>query len=242
MIYKIKKDAIEFRSELGYGNTDALNFNSLFIKLDIIAVFKRLTNSFSGMAIKTDLKNFVLINSDHSIGRQHFSICHELFHLYKDETFAPHHSFAGHFNKRKINEYYADIFASYFLLPDDGVLNLIPDDQLEKNKIQIETVLKIEHYFGCSRSALLYRLKELKIIGADLYDQYNQSIKRVAKLYGYTSELYEPGNDGKVIGNYGTIAKFLFDKEKISEGHYYSLMKDIGIDILNDSGNGSQDR
>ena len=232
MIYKIKKDAIEFRNELGYGNTDALNFNSLFIKLDIIAVFKQLTNSFSGMAIKTDLKNFVLINSDHSIGRQHFSICHELFHLYKDEAFAPHHSFAGNFNKKKINEYYADIFASYFLLPDDGVLNLIPDEQLEKNKIQIETVLKIEHYFGCSRSALLYRLKELKIIGADLFEQYNHSIKRIAKLYGYSTELYEAGNSGKVIGDYGTIAKLLFDKEKISEGHYYSLMKDIGIDIL----------
>lgn len=239
MIYKIKKDAIEFRNELGYGNIDALNFNNIFIKLDAIAVFKKLANSFSGMAIKTDIKNFILINSDHSLGRQHFSICHELFHLYKDESFSPHHSVAGHFNKKKSNEYYADVFASYFLLPDDGLLNLIPDKQLEKNKIKIETILKIEHFFACSRTALLYRLKELKIIDSELYDQYNQNIKSIAKLYGYTTELYESGNEGKVIGDYGTIVKSLFDADKISEGHYYSLMKDIGIDILNDSGNGN---
>ena len=240
MIYSIKKDAIEFRNELGYGNTDALHFNSLLIRLDVIAVFKKLSNSFSGMAIKTDSKNFILINSDHSIGRQSFSICHEMYHLYKDDEFKPHHSIAGCFNKRKSNEYVADVFASYFLLPDDGVLNLIPDPQLQKDKILIETILKIEHYFGCSRSALLYKLKELKIISSVLYDQYNHSIKKIAKLYGYSTELYESGNDGKVIGDYGSIAKSLYDKEKISEGHYFSLMRDIGIDIYNEMENGSQ--
>ena len=63
----------------------------------------------------------------------------------------------------------------------------------------------------------------------------------VARLNGYYTELYEPGNEGKVIGDYGTIAKALFDKDRISEGHYLSLMKDIGIDIYNDIDNGSQD-
>ena len=241
MIYSIKKDANEFRNELGYGNTDALNFNSLLIRLDVIAVFKQLSNSFSGMAIKSTAKNFILINSDHSIGRQNFSICHELYHLYKEENFTPHHSIAGCFNKRRSSEFIADVFASYFLLPDDGILSLIPNPQLQKDKIQVETILKIEHYFGCSRSALLYRLKELKIISSVLYDQHNQSIKKTAKLYGYSTDLYESGNDGKVIGDYGTIAKALYDEDRISEGHYYSLMKDIGIDINNGLDNGSQD-
>lgn len=241
MIYSIKKDANEFRNELGYGNTDALNFNSLLIRLDVIAVFKQLSNSFSGMAIKSTAKNFILINSDHSIGRQNFSICHELYHLYKEEIFTPHHSIAGCFNKRRSNEFNADVFASYFLLPDDGILSLIPNPQLQKDKIQVETILKIEHYFACSRSALLYRLKELKIISSVLFDQHNQSIKKTAKLYGYSTDLYESGNDGKVVGDYGTLAKGLYDEDRISEGHYYSLMKDIGIDINNGKDNGSQD-
>ena len=243
MKVKLKKDASEFRNELGYGITDAVNFNSLLIKLDIITVFKRLSNNFSGMAISITKpeKKFILINSDHSVGRQNFSVCHELFHLYKDEDFHPHHSSAEAFDKRARNEYYADIFASCFLLPEDGILSLIPDKQLPKDKITVDTILKIEHYFRCSRSALLYRLKELNIISSTYYDRYSQNVKLTAKLYGYSTDLYEPGNEGKVIGNYGSIAKSLFDEETISEGHYISLMKDIGIDVFNDNNDDSPD-
>jgi len=106
MKVKLKKDAIEFRRELGYGITDSVNLYSLLIKLDIIAVFKPLSNNFSGMAISISKpeQNFILINSDHSIGRQNFSICHELYHLYKDEDFHPHHSYAGMFNIKAKNE------------------------------------------------------------------------------------------------------------------------------------------
>ncbi len=94
MKVKLKKDASEFRNELGFGITDSVNLNSLQIKLDTITLFKRLSNNFSSMAISITKpeKKFILINSDHSIGRQNFSICHELYHLYKDEDFQPHHS------------------------------------------------------------------------------------------------------------------------------------------------------
>lgn len=243
MKVKLKKDASEFRNELGYGITDSVNLNSLLIKLDIITVFKRLSNSFSGMAISISNpeKKFILINSDHSIGRQNFSICHELFHLYKDEDFHPHHSSAGAFNKRARNDYHADIFASYFLLPEEGILSLIPDKQLPKDRITVDSILKIEHYFRCSRSALLYRLKELDLISSTYYDTHILNVKSTAKLYGYPTELYEPGNEGKVIGNYGSIAKSLFDQEKISEGHYISLMKDIGFDVFNENNDDSTD-
>ena len=81
----------------------------------------------------------------------------------------------------------------------------------------------------------------MNIISSSYYDTHSQNVKLIAKLYGYSTELYEPGNDGKVIGNYGSIAKSLFDEEKISEGHYISLMKDIGIDVFNDNSNDSQD-
>jgi hypothetical protein len=34
-----------------------------------------------------------------------------------------------------------------------------------------------------------------------------------------------------VIGDYGILAKQLFDKETVSESHYYSLLADLGIDV-----------
>lgn len=235
----IKKDAIEFRKELGYSNIDALNLPNILIRRNIITVFKKLSDGFSGMALSAGDRKFMLINSAHSTGRQNFSICHELYHLFKDDSFKPHHSYAGYFNK-KSNEFLADTFASYLLLPDDGVLSLIPDAELIKDRIETNTILKIEHYFGCSRNALLYRLKELRLISAASYDKHNQSIIKTARLNGYSTELYEPGNDGKVIGEYGPLAKSLYDQEKISESHYHGLMNDIGIDIFNSAEDGNQ--
>jgi Zn-dependent peptidase ImmA (M78 family) len=242
MNFKIKKEAIDFRSELGFGETDSINLKSLLIKLDVIAVFKSISDNISGMAVKTPIKNFILINASHSVGRQNFSICHELFHLYKQDGFIPHHCKAGSFDKDHQTELMADVFASYFLIPDGGVLHLIPEDEVsKKDQISIETILKIENYFGCSRSALLYRLKEMSLISSRTYDEFNQNVRKTAKEYGYSTELYEPGNEGLVIGNYGVLAKQLFDKEKISEGHYYSLLNDIGIDLLNSEMNGNND-
>lgn len=242
MNFKLKKEAIDFRSDLGFGETDSINLKSLLLKLDLIVIFKTIPDEISGMAVKTTKKNFILINAKHSIGRQNFSICHELFHLYKQSDFIPHHCNAGTFDKDRLTEWMADVFASYFLIPDGGILHLIPEDEIsKKDLISIETVLKIENYFGCSRSALLRRLKEMAIITSYKYDELNQNVKKIAKEYGYSSELYEHGNEGLVIGNYGVLAKQLFDKEKISEGHYYSLLNDIGIDLLTTEVNGNSD-
>jgi len=242
MNFKLRKEAIDFRTELGFGETDSINLKSLLIKLDVIAVFKSIPDNISGMAVKTSIKSFILINALHSIGRQNFSICHELFHLYKQDGFVPHHCKAGSFDKDLQTEWMADVFASYFLIPDGGVLHLIPEVEVyKKDRISIETVLKIENYFGCSRTALLYRLKEMSIISSRKYEELNQNVRKTAKEYGYSTELYEPGNEGLVIGNYGVLAKQLFDKEKISEGHYYSLLNDIGIDLLNSEVNGNSD-
>ena len=48
---------------------------------------------------------------------------------------------------------------------------------------------------------------------------------------GYAVDLYKNGNQKVVIGDYGIIAKQLFDNETVSESHYYSLLADLGIDI-----------
>ena len=78
-------------------------------------------------------------------------------------------------------------------------------------------------------------------ISSDFYETYIHSVKITAKLHGYPTGLYEPGNNGLVIGDYGSIAKSLFDDGTISESHYFSLMRDIGVDIYNGRDNGDKD-
>jgi Zn-dependent peptidase ImmA (M78 family) len=230
----VEKAAVTFRSENGLNNADPIRLKSLLQKLNVITVFAPLSENFSGMALKANNTNrFMLVNSNQSLGKQHFTICHELYHLFEQKNFTSQACQTGKFDKKAdINEYNADLFASYLLLPTDGLLENIPVEEIEKKKISLQTILFIEHFYSCSRRALLYRLKkDLKLISTGDYDAFIINIQKGALQNGYAIDLYKSGNHNTVIGDYGIIAKQLFDKETVSESHYYSLLADLGIDI-----------
>ena len=230
--YDLQKKAIQFRNENGIGPKEPIPFRSIFSKLGIVCVYKELSGKFSGMSIKVGENKFVLINSSHPIGRQNFTICHEFYHLFIEEHFKSHTCIAGEFNKQDLTEYDADSFASFLLMPEDGILDLIPYTELKKkNLITLPTFLRLEQYFVCSRTALLYRLKSLGLIDIDKYEGYKYDVSKEAIKHGFDPSLYMPGNKDLVLGDYGEIAKKLFDTEKISESHYAKMMIDIGIDI-----------
>ena len=233
--YNLQKNAHQFRMDNGIGSDEPLNFGSLFHRLKIIAVYKEMSDSFSGMSIKIDDYRFILINSSNPIGRQNFTICHELFHLFVQEDFTSHKCTTGEFNRKDKSEYDADRFASYLLIPEEGIIKTIPDDELKKkNLISLPTFLKIEQYYACSRTALLYRLDCLDIIDIKKYDEFRINVSREAVKLGFDSYLYLPDKTDKVVGDYGELANKLFDTESISETHYASLMRDIGVDIDSD--------
>lgn len=231
----IEKKANEFRSQCGLGGNDPIQIRSLLTKLNVIAVFKPLGVNFGGMSIKVnkeeDTKRFILVNSSRTIGNQNFTISHELYHLFIQHEFTFSLSPTGFFETKSGEEYNADLFASIFLLPETGIKSLIPDDELGKNRITLKTILKSEQYFATSRLALLYRLKHLGMIDQSHLDGFTQNIKRGALEYGYSTDLYESGNNNLVLGDYGTIARELFEKEIISESHYFSLLMDLGMNI-----------
>jgi Zn-dependent peptidase ImmA (M78 family) len=234
--YQLQKKATGLRSSFEIGPKDPIRFKSLLLKFNILAIFKPLSETFSGMSFKTGDHKFMLINSGHPIGRQNFTICHELYHLFIQKDFITHTCYTGQFSKKERIEYDADRFASYLLMPEEGLLELITDKELTKrNSITLPTILKIEQYYGCSRTALLYRLDSLDLIDIDRYEGFKSDIAKEAKRYGFNTSLYLPGNHNLVIGNYGIIARELFDKGKISESHYVSLMQDIGVDVDNEN-------
>jgi len=235
MHIKIEKEAADFRAIHGFSSRDPIQLKSLLLKLNVITLFKPLSEDFSGMAVKVGDYRFMLINSAHSVGRQHFSICHELYHLYIQKDFKPHHCLAGTFSKKNRTEYLADLFAANLLIPKDGIISMIPTEQLEKDKITLETILKLEHYFNCSRSALLIKLEQLKLLSEKKAQLFKNDVILSARKYGYDDKLYKPGNQGKVIGDFGPLAKKLYDSEIISEGHYIELMHSIGFDALNNT-------
>ncbi|MDD4437057.1 MAG: ImmA/IrrE family metallo-endopeptidase [Tissierellia bacterium] len=226
----IEQKANDLRSEWGLSPYNPVSINQLLLKLNILTVFKPLSDNFSGMCLKRDENRFILINSNHPIGRQNFTIGHELYHLYVQDNFEIHYCNPGSRNQSP-EEKRADFFSSNFLMPKTGIMRMIPDEEIENKEVSISTLLRLENYFGVSRGALLVRLSSLKLISNDVFKSLkSKPVIRSAKQYGYNTVLYKPGNDGLVVGDYGVKAKSLFDKGIISEGHYIELLSKIGID------------
>ncbi len=225
----LESQVTRFRQLSGLSETEAVNLKSLLLKLNVLTLFRPLSESFSGMSLKGAGKRFMLINSNQPLCRQHFTIAHELYHLFIEENPHPHRC-TGEETKDE-SEQCADAFALIFLMPAAGVIQLIPEDELKKGKASLATVLKIGHYFEVSNTAVLNRLYDLKLLSRKDRDLYSLiPVKRSSREYGYPGSLYEPGNKGLVIGDFGEKARKLYEADKISEGHYLELLHKIGID------------
>lgn len=237
-VYQYLEDkAVEFRAEKQYSPTQAISFESLLLRLNVISSFQAMSEKLSGMALKVGYKNdtlrFMLINSNHNLGRQNFTICHELYHLYIQENFSAQFCNTGKFDeKRDPEEFKADVFASILLIPAAGLRMLIPTIEQNTDTINLATIIKIEQYYQCSRLALLYRLKNLGYITQEKVEYYRKDVKKGAYQHGYNTQLYEKDREELNIGDYGDVANFLYEVEKISEGHYMTLMNTVGVDIF----------
>lgn len=220
--------ADKMRSMLRISSDEPINMKTTLRQLNILSVYRPMSKNIFGLSLKSaDEKKFILINSNATRGRQHFTIAHELYHLYYDENPKPH--FCTDSQIKAPSEYSADMFASALLLPRLSLASNIPLDELKNGYVSVDTALRLEQLFGVSHSTFVYRLKSLKIVNALTADALlNISVQHEAFLRGYDLSLYHNGNEGLVLGDYGVKAKKLFDEEKISEGHYLELMKKIG--------------
>ena len=224
----IRKKVIEFRTKAGLTVSEPVNLRSLLFRLNIQTLFRPLSNDFSGMCIKSDNHKFILINSNNPIGRQNFTIGHELYHLFIQENFKPHFCVVGQFNKSFEQEYLADLFATNLLMPYDKLIELIPDNELiPRDRIKLFTLLSLENYFGVSHLALLYRLLNLDLITSNFLEESKSGIISIAERHGFDNSLYKPGNHGLMLTDYGMLADNLFKDGLISEAHYYELISEI---------------
>ena len=229
---KLSPDVIEhladkFRADNNCSPVEPIHTKTILRQLNILALYRPLSSLAYGMSVKSKSGMcFMLINSNNTKGRQHFTIAHELYHLYFDEDPVPH--ICSNEGYKDISEKNADAFASALLMPKAGILKLIPSNELSAKNISMYTILKIEQYFRVSRQALVYRLKSLKLISEnDCAAILELSPGETAKLYGYNTSLYEKGNENLIIGDFGDKARRLYEKGIISEGHYLELLNMI---------------
>lgn len=221
--------AARMRTMLYVSAAEPLNMKTVVRQLNILTLYRPLSEQLWGLSLKTSngANKFMLVNSNTSKGSQHFTIAHELYHLYFESNPEPH--FCRSDYETSPSERSANMFATALLMPRGGLTNNIPDEELRSGIISIDTAIRLEYLFGVSHKTLVYRLKELHLASQScVNDLLSVSIKREAWSRGYDNSLYNSGNTGVIIGNYGSMAKKLFDDEQISEGHYWELLNLIG--------------
>ncbi|KAA6311321.1 hypothetical protein EZS27_037525 [termite gut metagenome] len=82
-------EALNFRNDCFISSHEPINCKNLLLQLNVLTLYRPLSNNFSGMCLKSNEKKFILVNSNHSRGRQHFTIAHEFYHLFLEQSFYP---------------------------------------------------------------------------------------------------------------------------------------------------------
>ncbi|MGI6223309.1 MAG: ImmA/IrrE family metallo-endopeptidase [Prevotella sp.] len=226
--------ANKLRDEMGFRIIEPVSIHQILKDKHIIAYFYPMGEGLSGMAIKVhDAKNeklFMLVNTSDPYCKQRFTAAHELYHLLIQEKFSYSYDEDVWRDKDK-EEVNANYFATYFLLPEAGIRQLIPIKEQKKDKISIATLLKLEHNFRCSRQTLLYRLRHLGLVSEDYISKHSGGVIKQAIEYGYDISLYIKTERTELIGDYNILARELYDKGMISQAKYYSYLRDMNLNL-----------
>ena len=251
-----KDIAQRLRAELKLGIAPISSFRQIIKDLNIICVEAELNDSddnpVSGMICRFmgDL-NVIILNQEHHFNRKRFSLAHELCHYLVDfnESEEILHKSETSKNTNKNNDLYlietrANVFASNFLLPEDGIrdyLNkvgkatesstydvyvdeksvLSNNNKMNSHEVRIDAhdIYELSRTYILSPLATAYRLGNLRFIPKDKVQSMVDGVRALIKLM---KEIPESKNSG------GGLEGFNCSEEK----GRYSEMNSVYDEII----------
>jgi Zn-dependent peptidase ImmA (M78 family)/transcriptional regulator with XRE-family HTH domain len=180
----------EERSRLGLGRAPTPNLPEMLESQGVRTAVEPLPENVSGLTlIGRGQGLLVVVNQAHGALRHRFSFAHEYAHVLLDRSRGGIVSRSE--DRDELIEIRANAFAAALLMPADGVRSLVQDlgkgggsretsdvyDQDRQAPIRVEgraaprsrdiqmyDVIRISQHFGVSRMAMIYRLKNLRLI------------------------------------------------------------------------------
>lgn len=232
--------ASETRNKLGIGSYEGVDIFKILKDMENISVIiTDMGENVSGFFIRNEEVGLVAINSNKTLGHQHFTAAHEYYHIKYDRGMNSSICSIKNFNESPI-EKKANEFAAMFLVPDDA-LRYMAEKKMENDKITLDDIIFLENYFGVSHQVMLIRLKSISLITENDASNYKNGIIKNAIQLGYKVDLYKNTVDKgtQILSEYAEIAKKLLDSKKITYGKYEELLLEAGlVDII--YGNGDE--
>lgn len=206
------------RHEWGIESFASINVRSLIYSniRDLTVLWFPMETHISGCCSKTKEDKIIFINTNHAVGRQNFTLAHELYHLLFEDL--DDFIICG-VNPKSESEKNANDFASSLLMPDSALYWF-----KNKNMIQewsLEDVIKCEQYYQVSRQAMLHRLKAMGWINQKEFRQFGFDIIRNADRLGYDTGLYKHSPESQRYSSIGQLIRLtekMYDDNRITDG------------------------
>ena len=185
-------------------------------------------DSSTGSDFESKISSDMLIgiNSNMSIGRQNFTLAHELYHLLYEEN--KNNFVICDYSSESDSEIEANIFASYLLIPYEGLKRYVKNMNI--SKWSLDDVIAAEQYYQISHMALLFRLVEQNFITEEESLEFqNVKISHEARIRGFNDDLYYPSPEDRKyfsLGNYVKSVGKAYSSNKISVGKKDELLLD----------------
>lgn len=121
----------------------------------------------------------ILINERNTLERQIFSVAHEFGHLLMHRSLYQTTSPSAALDKHSTVEVMASAFAATFLIPETGAREVF-NKNVVQNKVGLEDIIFLKHYFRVSAEAMLRRLLDLTLLSEAAWTQLTAEINRRA--------------------------------------------------------------
>ncbi|ANU15695.1 hypothetical protein BBI11_00685 [Planococcus maritimus] len=233
---KIENLADFERTANHFSELQSIDLNALYDRNNIHLLEKPLSDDISGIFMKYEDEYMIIINTNKTKGHQNFTKAHEFYHFKYDKDLTTQICNAAKFDPTNESELSADLFATYFLMPENGIKTILSEVLKDTNgQIDISVLLHLGNIFKVSHAALVRRLRDLNLISPELAQHfYSIKIRATANRYGYQPDLYKSSQETRLFSDYKVLVEKLYNEEKITEKKYNELLENVNsLGIIN---------
>lgn len=216
-------------NKLQYPIKDSL---TLLSNMGYYIIKAKAPSNLSGFYMKKDRFPFIFVNASHSLGRQNFSLWHEVYHHYMK-----HQNGISDFASNSIEEREAEIFAGLVLLPDEEIKKWSEKFNIE----DASTIAQMSVYYQMSFNAVVIRGMQLGEIEFNTYKtlkklsslEKQQQLLAIYEQNNLSTSVIQSTNNIKISSNIMSILQKNHQQNLVDSHKLNSIIEKI--EVLNES-------
>lgn len=205
------------------------NSTQLLSEMDYYIIKAQAPKNLSGFYMKKDKYPFIFVNTNHSLGRQNFSLWHEVYHNYMD-----HQNGISDFGSNLLEEREAEIFAGCVLLPDSEIQKWMVQ---QVDIMRPDVLARMSVYYNMSFNGVMVRAMQMNPISKEKYKELKlfSNPENTTELYAlYTdnnlaTDILKPTYDLQISPNIMTVLEKNYNDNLVSAIKINEIIEKIEV-------------